>query len=65
VYLVSSPEAVAATGASFVFSDGNCAATVTHFDSDLIVGDVAWPSSWFTIESRSSASVPSWFAVTQ
>lgn len=35
VYLVSSAEAVAATGASFVFSDGNCAATVTHFDSDL------------------------------
>jgi hypothetical protein len=35
VYLVSSAEAVAATGASFVFSDGNCAAAVTYFDSDL------------------------------
>jgi hypothetical protein len=35
VYLVSCAEAVAATGASFVFSDGNCASTVTCFDSDL------------------------------
>lgn len=34
-YLVSSAEAVGATGASFVFSDGNCAATVTCFSSDL------------------------------
>jgi hypothetical protein len=35
VYLVSSAEAVAASGACFVFSDGNCAATVTCFSSDL------------------------------
>jgi hypothetical protein len=35
VYLVSSAEAVAATGTSFVFSDGNCASTVTSFDGDL------------------------------
>lgn len=34
-YLVSSAEAVAAAGASFVFSDGNCASTVTYFDNDL------------------------------
>jgi hypothetical protein len=35
VYLVSSAEAVAASGALFVFSDGNCASTVTSFDDDL------------------------------
>jgi hypothetical protein len=35
VYLVSSAEAVAATGASFVFSDGNCAATAEKFGSVL------------------------------
>ncbi len=35
VYLVSSAEAVAASGVPFVFSDGNCAATVTCFSSDL------------------------------
>lgn len=35
VYLVSSAEAIAAAGVAFVFSDGNCAATVTNFDSDL------------------------------
>jgi hypothetical protein len=35
VYLVSSAEAVAAAGIPFVFSDGNCAATVTCFSSDL------------------------------
>jgi hypothetical protein len=35
VYLVSSAETVAASGASFVFSDGNCASTVTYFGSDL------------------------------
>ena len=35
MYLVSSAEAVAASGASFVFSDGNCASTVTNFGSDL------------------------------
>jgi hypothetical protein len=34
VYLVSSAEAVVA-GASFVFSDGNCASAVTQFASDL------------------------------
>jgi hypothetical protein len=35
VYLVSSAEAVAAAAIPFVFSDGNCAATVTCFSSDL------------------------------
>jgi hypothetical protein len=35
VYLVSSAEAVAASGALFVFSDGNCASTVTSFEGDL------------------------------
>jgi hypothetical protein len=35
VYLISSAEAVAAAGASFVFSDGNCASAVTCFASDL------------------------------
>jgi hypothetical protein len=35
VYLVSSAEAVAAAGASFLFSDGNCASTLTQFASDL------------------------------
>jgi hypothetical protein len=35
VYLASSAEAVAVSGASFVFSDGNCASTVTYFASDL------------------------------
>ena len=35
VYLVSSAEAIAAAGIPFVFSDGNCAATVTCFSGDL------------------------------
>lgn len=35
VYLVSSAEAVAASGASFVFSDGNCASAVAQFVGDL------------------------------
>ena len=35
VYLVSSAEAVAVSGASFVFSDGNCASSVTSFSQDL------------------------------
>jgi hypothetical protein len=35
VYLLSSAEAVAASGALFVFSDGNCASTVTSFNGDL------------------------------
>lgn len=35
VYLVSSAEAVAAVSIPFVFSDGNCAATVTCFSGDL------------------------------
>jgi hypothetical protein len=36
VYLVSSAEAVAAAGSSFVFSDGNCASTLSQFATDLI-----------------------------
>jgi ssDNA thymidine ADP-ribosyltransferase, DarT len=35
VYLVSSAEAIAAADVPFVFSDGNCAATVTCFNSEL------------------------------
>lgn len=34
VYLVSSAESAAADGASFVFSDGNCASSMTRFTSD-------------------------------
>lgn len=39
IYLVSSTEAVAASGASFVFSDGNCASTVTRCANDLVLLD--------------------------
>jgi hypothetical protein len=35
VYLVSSAEALAASGALFAFSDGNCASAVTSFGGDL------------------------------
>jgi hypothetical protein len=35
VYLVSSAEAVAASGTPFAYSDGNCASIVTQFDNDL------------------------------
>jgi hypothetical protein len=35
VYLVSSAEAVAAAGFSFVFSDGNCASTLSQFATEL------------------------------
>ena len=35
VYLVSSAEKVASSGASFLFSDGNCASAVTQYASDL------------------------------
>lgn len=34
-YLVSSAEAVAAAGSAFVFSDGNCASTLSQFAADL------------------------------
>jgi hypothetical protein len=44
VYLVSSVETVAATGARCLFSDGNCASTVTQFFGDLALldGAVDW-----------------------
>lgn len=35
VYLVSSAETVALSGASFLFSDGNCASAVTQYANDL------------------------------
>lgn len=35
IYLVSSAEIVAASGGSFVFSDGNCASSVTRVANDL------------------------------
>lgn len=41
VYLVSSAEIAASSGASFVFSDGNCASAVTQYASDLALLDSA------------------------
>lgn len=41
VYLVSTVEAIAATGAACLFSDGNCASTVTQFFDDLALLDSA------------------------
>jgi hypothetical protein len=35
IYLVSSAEAVDASGVSYLFSDGNCASTVTRYANDL------------------------------
>jgi|SRR5215469_9621320 len=35
VYLVSSAEAAASGGASFLFSDGNCASSLTQYANDL------------------------------
>ena len=35
VYLVSSAETVASNGATFLFTDGNCASTVTQYSNDL------------------------------
>jgi hypothetical protein len=45
IYLVSTAEAVAVTGAACLFSDGNCASTVTQVYSDLTLLDTAvdWP----------------------
>jgi hypothetical protein len=41
VYLVSSAETVAASGAPFLFSDGNCASAATH-DLTLLGSAVDW-----------------------
>jgi hypothetical protein len=50
VYLVSSAEAVAATGATFVYSDGNCASIVTSFASDL--SQIESVVDWEVIQAR-------------
>jgi|tagenome__1003787_1003787.scaffolds.fasta_scaffold20808985_3 hypothetical protein len=39
VYLVSTVETVAATGVAWLFSDGNCASSVTQFFDDLTLLD--------------------------
>lgn len=50
IYLVSSAEAVAAKGVTFLFSDGNCASHVTR-----VADDLAWLDSlvdWQVMNSR-------------
>jgi len=50
IYLVSSAEAVAASGASFMFSDGNCASDMTRVSGDLTLLDSV--VDWEVIRAR-------------
>jgi hypothetical protein len=60
-------ETVAATGASSVFSDGNCAATVTYFDSDLaqiesvVDFEVMRAQKWANTAEIPVSAKPGWY----
>jgi hypothetical protein len=50
IYLVSTVEAIAATGAACLFSDGNCASAITQVYSDLALLDTA--VDWVVMRAR-------------